>query len=267
MIEPAEAVLHLSRSAGVVLSIELVAEILVIAVCLAGGGILKGATGAGAPILAVPALAAFFDVRFAVIVMLVPNLLTNAWQAWRYHSQLLPGRFLVPFLLGGVAGAALGTLALKAFDSDILSIGVAIAVSCYVALKLARPHWQLPMRAGEWMSAPAGVAAGILQGAAGLSAPVSITFLNALRLPRETFIATISALFVTFSVIQLAVAAATNLIRSGEIYYSMFALLPVSLAMPLGARIAKRLEPQTLDRVILAILAVLAIKLLFDALA
>ena len=249
------------------MSIELIAEILVIAVCLAGGGILKGATGAGAPILAVPALAAFFDVRFAVIVMLAPNLLTNAWQAWRFRSRLLPGRFLAPFLIGGVGGAALGTLALKSLDAGILSLGVAIAVALYVVLRLARPHWQLPMRTGEWLSAPAGAAAGILQGAAGLSAPISITFLNALRLPRETFIATISTLFVTFSLIQIGVAEATGLIHPGEVFYSLFALLPVSLAMPLGARLAGRMSPQALDRVILAILAVLAIKLLFDALA
>ncbi len=249
------------------MSTELIAEILVIALCLAGGGILKGATGAGAPILAVPALAAFFDVRFAVIVMLLPNLLTNAWQAWRFRSQILGARFLVPLLAGGVAGAALGTLALKAFDPAILSLGVAIAVALYVVLRLSKPHWQLPMRAGEWLSAPAGAAAGILQGAAGLSAPISITFLNALRLPRETFIATISSLFVTFSVIQIGVAEATGLIRPGEVFYSLFALLPVSLAMPLGARLARRMSPQALDRVILAILAVLAVKLLFDALA
>lgn len=242
------------------------AEIAVIVICLAGGGLLKGATGAGAPILAVPALAAFFDVRFAVIVMLMPNLLTNLWQAVRFRAHVLGWRFMLPLLAGGFAGAGLGTMALKALDPDVLSFCVAVAVMLYVVLRLARPHWILPMGPAHWLSAPAGLLAGMLQGGAGLSAPVSITFLNALRLPRETFIATISALFVAFSVVQLAIASTNGLIRENEIFYSLFALVPVSLAMPLGAALAARVSPQVLDRVILAILAALSAKLLAEAL-
>ena len=41
------------------------------------GGTLKGATGAGAPIITIPVIAAFYDVRIAVIIMVIPNLLTN----------------------------------------------------------------------------------------------------------------------------------------------------------------------------------------------
>lgn len=244
----------------------LLGEIAIIALCLAGGGLLKGATGAGAPILAIPALAAFFDVRFAVIVMLVPNLCTNLWQALRFRAHLLGWDFMLPLLAGGLLGAALGTLALKAFDPDILSLAVAVAVLGYVVVRLSRPDWTLAMGTGRLLSAPAGVLAGMLQGGAGLSAPVSITFLNALRLPRESFIASISSLFVAFSVVQIAVAEANGLIHQYELFYSAFALLPVSLAMPLGARIARRIEAKTLDRLILALLALLAVKLMVEAL-
>ncbi|MDN2581329.1 sulfite exporter TauE/SafE family protein [Aquibium sp. ELW1220] len=248
------------------MSATLLAEIAVIVVCLAGGGLLKGATGAGAPVLAVPALATFFDVRFAVIVMLVPNLLTNLWQAVRFRAHLLRWPFMLPLLAGGFVGAGLGTMALKTFDPDLLSLCVAVAALLYVVLRLSRPHWILPMGPAHWLSAPAGLLAGMLQGGAGLSAPVSITFLNALRLPRESFIATISVLFVTFTVVQLAIASTNGLIRENEIFYSLFALVPVSLAMPLGAALASRVSPQVLDRVILAILAVLSAKLLVEAL-
>ena len=39
------------------------------------GGILKGATGAGAPLVAVPALALLFDVPTAIAIFSLPNLL------------------------------------------------------------------------------------------------------------------------------------------------------------------------------------------------
>jgi len=242
-------------------------ELAVVVVCLAAGGLLKGATGAGAPILAVPALAAFFDVRFAVVVMLVPNFTTNLWQLFRFREFLPERSFAVPLLGGGVLGIVLGTLALKTLESDLLSLVMAAAVFAYVALRLARPHWRLEMRQARWLALPAGVFAGTLQGAAGLSSPVSITFLNAMQMGRERFIAAISALFATFTAIQIAAVSMSGLIMQGDLWYSLFALLPVSLAMPAGAWIARRISAASLDRVILAILCVLALKLAADALA
>jgi uncharacterized membrane protein YfcA len=244
----------------------LIFEIAVVALCLAAGGILKGATGAGAPILAVPALAAFFDVRFAVVVMLVPNLLTNVWQAWRFRAHMPERSFILPLVAGGAGGILLGTFALKTFASDQLSLLVAAAVMGYVALRLAHPHWALAMPLAKLLAFPAGIAAGILQGAAGVSAPVSITFLNAMQLGRERFIVSISSLFTTFTVFQVAAIHWNGLIRPGEIWYSLFALLPVSLAMPVGAWMARRVDARSLDRLILAILFLLALKLGYDAL-
>ena len=43
-------------------------------------GVLKGATGAGAPIITIPVISAFYDVRLAVVLMVVPNFLSNIQQ-------------------------------------------------------------------------------------------------------------------------------------------------------------------------------------------
>ena len=48
-----------------------------------------------------------------------------------------------------------------------------------------------------------GSAGGVLQGSAGLSAPVSITFLNSMKLERNQFIPTISVYFGVMSVFQI----------------------------------------------------------------
>ena len=64
--------------------------IIAILVAFALGGILKGATGAGAPIVTIPVIAAFYDVRIAVIIMVVPNLLTNIGQLYQFRKTILP---------------------------------------------------------------------------------------------------------------------------------------------------------------------------------
>jgi len=54
---------------------------------LALGGTLKGATGMGAPLTAIPVMTALFDVRLAVVVMLLPNLYTTLWQLWIFRAH------------------------------------------------------------------------------------------------------------------------------------------------------------------------------------
>ena len=69
------------------------------------GGTLKGATGAGAPIITIPVIAAFYDVRIAVIIMVIPNLLTNISQIYQFRKTILPILFTFSFALGGGIGA------------------------------------------------------------------------------------------------------------------------------------------------------------------
>ena len=240
-------------------------ELIVIAACLAAGGILKGATGAGAPILAIPALATVFDVRFAVVVMVVPNLLTNLWQAWRFRDALAPGGFALVFAAAGAVGVTLGTFILAILSQDSLSVIVSCSVLGYVVFRLTHPDWHLPASLGRRLAVPAGFTGGLLQGASGISAPVSISFLNALGLDRRTFIATISVFFAMMSVCQIPALAWFGLVTGHSIALSLLAVLPIVLFMPVGSVIARRLSKQAFDRIILLLLVGLAAKLLIDA--
>ena len=84
--------------------------IIAILVAFSLGGILKGATGAGAPIITIPVIAAFYDVRIAVIIMVIPNLLTNIGQLYQFRKTILPKFFTLSFAIGGGIGAFLGTI-------------------------------------------------------------------------------------------------------------------------------------------------------------
>jgi hypothetical protein len=244
----------------------LVGEILLIVLCLAVGGVIKGATGAGAPLLAVPAIAAMFDVRLAIAIMSVPNLLTNAWQAWRFRDSLPARAFTAQLIVGGMGGVFAGTMLLASVPAENLSILVAVAVCGYVALRLGKPDWMISMGRATQVALPVGLAAGFLQGTAGLSAPISLTFLNAMRLERSAFIGAISLFFSTFGAVQIVALLMNGLLSRMELVYSTLALAPIWAAMPLGAYLAKRMSPAVFDRFILLLLSVLALKLVLDAL-
>lgn len=241
--------------------------LLLVIVAFALGGVLKGATGAGAPLLAVPVMALLVNVPFAVAVFTVPNIASNAVQAWRYRASAPDMGFVMRFAVSGAFGAFLGTLALAGLSTRTLSLAVALAVLIYVAFRLARPHWELRMPVARRLAVAAGAVAGMLQGATGVSAPASLTFVNAIRLSRQQFIPTMSFFFLFTGLAQFPTQLALGVMTWERFLYGAFAMLPLVAFMPLGAILARNLSRAVFDRVILGLLSLLALKLLWESLA
>lgn len=167
----------------------------------------------------------------------------------------------------GALGAGLGTVALAGLSAELLTAGVALVVFLYVGFRLMKPHWQLPHGVAARIVLPVGIFAGFLQGASGVSAPVSITFLNAMKLERGQFISTISVFFVAMALVQLPVQVSYNIMTMERLLYSSLALIPLALFMPVGSYLGKRMSRKTFDSIILSLLTLLAVKLMFDALS
>ena len=232
---------------------------------LALGGVLKGATGAGAPIVAVPIMAMAYDVRFAVTVMIMPNLLSNLWQAWLYRAALQDRGFVANLAVAGAIGAGLGTWMLAALPSEWLTAVVAVVTLAYVGFRVAKPSWRLAEAVGRRIAFPVGLLGGTLQGASGVSAPVSITFLNALQLERPRFIATISIFFFMMSAVQLPFLVMFGLMNWHRFWLGLVALAVIFAFMPVGGWAAQRISKRAFDRLILGLLTLLALRLLGEA--
>lgn len=233
---------------------------------IALGGFLKGATGAGAPVVGVPVLAIVFNVPMAVAIFSVLNLVSNIWQAWAFRNEVTDRRFVWGFALSGAVGAVIGSVLLATLHVNVLMASLAVVVFAYIALRLSRPDWHLPREQGRRIGPVVGLVGGVMQGAGGLSAPVSVTFLNALNLSRSEFIATISVFFLAMSALQVPTLIALDILTLDRAVLAAAAAVPLFLGMPLGSWAARHLSKRAFDRAILTLLAVIAVKLMWDAL-
>lgn len=230
------------------------------------GGILKGATGAGSPVVAVPILSLLYSVPFAVAIFVLPNLMSNLWQGWQYRAHATRPWFIAGFALAGGLGAGIGSVMLARLPAEALMLGVALVVLLYIAFRLARPNWQLSRLWGDRLVLPMGVLGGIMQGAGGISAPVSVTFLNALRLDRAVFITTISVFFAMMSVVQIPALWALGLLGPERLFQGLLAFGLLFAGMPVGERLARHMSASAFDRVMLALLAVISLRLVWVSL-
>jgi uncharacterized membrane protein YfcA len=226
------------------------------------GGLIKGAIGLGAPLVAVPVLAAIYGVKTAIAVMTVPLIVSNIWQIWTYRATIEGRSMLKRLLIGCVAGVVAGTFLLGVVPEAWLGLSLAIMLFVYLALALSRPEWVLAQPVSEWMAAPIGLVTGILQGAAGLSTPVGATFIHAQRLGREAQVFAASAMFFTLSATQIVALTSLDLMTVRLAALSIVALVPIMLGVWLGQYLGARFSRKTFERLTLLVILCVGLSLL-----
>lgn len=237
-------------------------DLLLVGAALGLGGVVKGALGLGLPLVTVPALAAFLGVPHALAVMMVPLVLTNAWQVWHVRGDRAGTRFLVPLIGLGMVGVAIGTWGLTFLPVEALSLALAGMVGLYIALYLLKPDVVLSPGMGLKLAPWVGLFGGSLQGATGISAPITVTFVHALGFERRTFVFAVSAMFLVLTLVQLGSLTVAGIMTWERFLQGWIALAPIALGMPIGTWAASKLSRRAFERVVLALLAVMALRLL-----
>ena len=72
-------------------------------------GTVKGTAGLGFPTLATPLLSLAVDVKTAVVLLILPNIVMDGLQFARRGAPTATIRRLLPLLVGGAVGTVIGT--------------------------------------------------------------------------------------------------------------------------------------------------------------
>jgi len=234
---------------------------LIMAAALAAGAVVKGASGMGLPLVALPVLTAAFGLQHAVGLMTIPLIVTNVWQVWRFRGEVRSDRlaFMPLFLVTGALGIGVGTWALTALPERVLVLVLGLLLLAYIGLRLATPHWSVGPALARRLGPLAGLGAGILQGATGISSPIGVTFIHAMKLARDAHVFAVSTMFLLFSLVQLPALWAAGVMRPEWMLQGLLALIPILVFMPVGQWISGRLSRQAFDRMILIFLAIIGL--------
>jgi uncharacterized membrane protein YfcA len=226
----------------------------------------KGVAGFGGPLLAVPIIAPTLGVEHAVVVLSIGNVISNLIMLWEYRTGFGDTRpLLVRLLAAGVAGTVLGTWLLTRLDNRPLSLAVAALVLGYIVLSIVRPNFRIDASRGLSLAWPVGAIGGLVHGATSNSGPVFGTFLHSLGLSRSSFVFSLTVPFLVFSSIQVLTLAGLGAFTPERTAQALWAILPVLIVIPVGTRIARRLNQVAFERIVMALLAFAAVRLALSA--
>lgn len=240
--------------------------ILSIAVIFALAGAVKGVIGLGLPTVSLALLTTLIGLPHAMVLLIVPSLITNIWQAVAGGNAKAILLRLWPFLVMAMAAVWLGSMALTRLDLSLLSALLGLLLVIYSAVSLAGLRLTITMRQEAWAGPLLGAVNGILTGMTGSFVVPGVMFLQSIGLPRDMLIQAMGMLFAV-STLALALALRGNNFLTMELgAVSAAALLPAIGGMMFGQWVRKKLSEQLFRRVFFVSLLLLGIYIIISAL-
>jgi hypothetical protein len=228
------------------------ASIIAAVVCsLIVAGLLKGTLGVGMPVVALPLLSLFIDVKAAAMLLSMPLVFSNLPQALEGGRT---GRCLVqlmPVILGTIPGLFLGVRVLLALDASVARMVAGLVLIGVGGVTLLAPKLQLQSRLALPTGITFGFFGGILGGIAAMPGPLVFIFLLAKGLRGQAFTKEASLYLVVSAGLLAMLLTASRQFSWLDVSVSTAAMLPVWLGMQVGQHMRDRIAPETFRKLVL----------------
>src|SRR5262245_27587904 len=227
----------------------------------------KGAIAFGFPTIATPLLALVVDVRTAVAVLILPNLVMDTIQSLRRPGLLPVLRRHAVLYVFGIAGTFLGTYWLKHSSDRQATLVLGAFIIAFVAINVfhlsprVNPTWE------PFLAAPAGLVAGVMGGITNAHGTPLVLYFYALGLDKGEFVRAISLAFIVYKAAQFVAVTQAGIMTLDLFWLSVVATLVALAGFDVGLRVQDRMNQRVFNRVILCVLAALGALLVFRALS
>ena len=136
---------------------------ILVGVALLFAAFVKGATGLGFPLIATPMVALLLDIRIAVTILILPNLLMDITQVFRDGFPYAILRRFKSMIGLTIIGVFIGTMVLVMLPLWALNLSLGIMVLVFVTSNLLKFDFTIPPAAEKILSPIFGLLSGFLK--------------------------------------------------------------------------------------------------------
>ena len=214
-------------------------------------GFLKGIIGVGMPVVALPLLSLFIDIKSAAMLLSVPLIFSNLPQALEGGNTGRCLMQLMPVILGVIPGLFLGVRVLLAFDADVAKIVAGLVLMGVGGVTLLAPKLRLQPRLVLPTGITFGFFGGILGSIAAMPGPLVFISLLAKGLRGKAFTKEASLYLVVSAGLLALLLTASRQFSWLDVSVSTVAMLPVALGMYAGQHMRDKIAPETFKKLVL----------------
>ncbi len=238
----------------------------IVGVALLFAAFVKGTTGMGFPLIATPTVALLLDIRIAITILLLPNIVMDITQVFRGGFPFAVLRRFAWFLVATIIGVFLGTMVLVTLPLWVLNFCLGVMVLIFVSSNWMHFEFTIPPRLEKVLSLPTGLLGGFLNGMTNAAGPALAIYLYSLKLQKREFIKTIATMFMITKISQLVAVSTWNLFNQSTVLLSLQVTLFVLLGFYAGLKTQDRVNQDTFNRGLLLLLFCIGVTLLVRSL-
>ncbi|MEK9658441.1 MAG: sulfite exporter TauE/SafE family protein [Chloroflexota bacterium] len=220
------------------------------AVILLVAGLVRGLTGFGLALVAVPFLSMFISPKVVVPVIILQTVGTNIPLVYRARAFVQPGR-IWPLVLGALFGLPLGSALLIWASSDTLRVLIGSVVTVFALALIA--GLRVEVRNERLAFLPVGFTSGVLNGSSSLSGPPVILFFANQDVPPRIFRANIIAYFFLTNLVAVALFWWRGLFTHDVVLTALVLFPPLALGTGAGDLLSHRINPGAFRVITLAV--------------
>jgi uncharacterized protein len=229
------------------------AVVLLSALGLLAGSLVKGVAGIGLPLVAVPVLTVLVNLRTAVTMTTVPIIASNfvqSFQGGRFpHLVKRFWTLLLPLFVTIFAATRL----LVVLSERVLDVIIGIAVISIPLILHFVPRLRVTRAHERWANPLLGIGSGLLGGISTFYGPPLMLYVFGMRMPKDEFIPTISLMYTVASFGMLLGIYANRVATLPEIGISFLMLIPTAIGMWVGRFVRVQLSERRFQHILIAL--------------
>jgi len=226
------------------------------------GGLVKGGSGFGLPLITISVLPLIVPIDVALAVNAVVLPFVNIFQFGSSgHAGATVKRFW-PVVVGLFVGVPIGALFVHAIAPETLTIALGIFVMAFVVLTALSPRVEIPQRFEKPAGGLTGILAGILGALTTANGPAFVIYLVGVGAERRVMVAALGLFFLVSGVLIAGSFWAIGILDERRVLIAAICVWPILAGMWVGNGIGERLPQAAFRKAVLSLLFLLGANML-----
>jgi hypothetical protein len=229
------------------------------------GGIVKGLTGFGLPLVVISLTSTFVPIEAALAINVIPPFLLNVWQVGGLRGAADTWRRYAPVLICLPIGVAIGAVSASALEANWLVGAVGVVTLAFCVSQFA--GWRMPLSSAHVR--PVGAAAGVVSGFLGalttVTGPPLVVYLLAAKASPDVFKAALGLFFLIIGVLLTVAFASIGFLTLPLALAGTLMVIPAAAGMWLGRLLSRRVDANLFRKIVLVLLSAVGVNLIIRA--
>lgn len=227
--------------------------------------VVKGVTGFGALLIAVPVMSIVLEPATAIALTSGSVLVSNLWQLHDSGCATWALRRFWSLLLVLLPATVIGSQFLALVDARLSGGVIGVIVVLYCVSRVFPLGLSIAPDRQRFTDPLVGAVVGLIGGATILSGSVLITYLLALKLKKNEFVGAIALMYLVNSIPIYLTLSYFGFYSLEELVVSAALIVPALLGFSLGRRIRDRVSQVRFDQIVTVMLSAIGLMLLYRA--